>query len=232
VTQLEIENTSIKAPLPARIVFKALEYSAGAYRFNRALGTLLSVSDRVITLSERHENKLLDKFPHLNGKSLVIPPPPIIRMCTDAGFDRQQTRAALGVKPADFLLAYFGYVYKGKGVETLIGALSLLRQRGQGSARGRRRRRSSGRLRTSGRCSIWRSAWGCTTILSGRANMTPIATKRRDTSRRRRLRPAVRRRRDAQSKLACSSGTYGRAIVTTRGLALSQPWIAKRHLCH
>jgi glycosyltransferase involved in cell wall biosynthesis len=130
VTQLEIEHTSIKAPLPARIVFKALEYSAGAYRFNRALGTLLSASDRVITLSERHRNKLLDKFPRLSGKSLVIPPPPIIRMCSDAGFDREQTRNSLGVKPREFLLAYFGYPYRGKGLETLLNAVSLLRQRG------------------------------------------------------------------------------------------------------
>jgi glycosyltransferase involved in cell wall biosynthesis len=131
VTQLEIEHTSIKAPLPARIVFKALECGVGAYRFNRALGTLLSASDRVITLSERHRNKLLDRFPHLNEKSLVIPPPPIIRMCADAGFDRDQTRKALGVKSTEFLLAYFGYVYKQKGLETLLEALSLLRQRGQ-----------------------------------------------------------------------------------------------------
>lgn len=131
VTQLEIELTSIKAPLPARIVFKALEYGVGAYRYNRALGTLLSASDRVITLSERHRNKLLEKFPRLDGKSLVIPPPPLIRMCVDANFDRAQTRQALGVDSTEFLLAYFGYVYKEKGVETLIEALSLLRQRGQ-----------------------------------------------------------------------------------------------------
>jgi glycosyltransferase involved in cell wall biosynthesis len=131
VTQLEIEATSIKAPLPARIVFKALECSVGGYCFNRALGTLLSASDRVITLSERHRNKLLDRFPRLTGKSLVIPPPPIIRMCSHDGFDLQQTRAALGVKPAEFLLAYFGYVYRRKGLETLLQALSILRQRGQ-----------------------------------------------------------------------------------------------------
>jgi glycosyltransferase involved in cell wall biosynthesis len=131
VTQLEIESTSIDAPLPARILFKGLECGLGSYRFSRGLGTLLSASDRVITLSERHRNKLLAKFPRLNGKSLVVPPPPIIRMCSDAGFDRHQTRAALGAKPAEFLLAYFGYIYKGKGLETLLQALSLLRQRGQ-----------------------------------------------------------------------------------------------------
>jgi glycosyltransferase involved in cell wall biosynthesis len=130
VTQLEIEHASIKASLPARIAFKALEFGAGAYHFNRALGTLLSVSDRVITLSERHRNKLLDRFPRLSGKSLVIPPPPIMRMCSDSGFDRQQARKLLGVKAEDFLLAYFGYLYRGKGLETLLNAVSLLRQRG------------------------------------------------------------------------------------------------------
>ena len=144
VTQLEIENTSIKAPLPARIVFKALEYGAGAYRFNRALGTLLSASDRVITLSERHRNKLLEKFPRLDGKSLVIPPPPLIRMCADAGFDREQTRQALGVRSTEFLLAYFGYVYKAKGPGDAPEVFKLASPtRPSGSARGHRWRRRS-----------------------------------------------------------------------------------------
>ena len=41
--------------------------------------------------------------------------------------DRAATRASVGVSPHAPLLAYFGLVYPGKGLETLLAALALLR---------------------------------------------------------------------------------------------------------
>ena len=83
-------------------------------------GTLLRDSDHVIVLSEAHRTKLLEECPQLLEKSSLIPPPPIMAFCEQGS--RAQARTALGTREDEFLFAFFGYVYKGKGMETLFEA--------------------------------------------------------------------------------------------------------------
>jgi glycosyltransferase involved in cell wall biosynthesis len=47
-------------------------------------------------------------------------------MSADDEMTRIKGRQALGADPADFLVSYIGYLYPGKGIETLLRALKLL----------------------------------------------------------------------------------------------------------
>jgi len=86
-------------------------------------GTLLRRSDRIIVLSDTHRVKLAVHYPGVSGKTVLIPPPPILLIRPeDGGESRRQGREALGVGPEHFLFAYFGYIYPGKGLETLLRA--------------------------------------------------------------------------------------------------------------
>lgn len=130
VTQFETEYEPLHASLPVRAALKTLEWCAGPQRCNYILGTLLNASDHLVVLSERHRARIVEQFPTLAAKSLVIPPPPILPMAPEPQpGQRDRLRQSLGLAPDDFILAYYGYVYPGKGVETLIDVVRLLRQR-------------------------------------------------------------------------------------------------------
>ncbi len=89
-------------------------------RFDAAFGALLSDSDAVVTLCEPHRAAVGA------DRAWVIPVPPLI----DAGPQtaRADGRAELGVGPDDFVVAFFGYVYRGKGVETLLRAAAEVKR--------------------------------------------------------------------------------------------------------
>jgi len=128
VTQFEIEYVSRRFSLPTRMVLKAMTRWAGSENTDYFFfGTLLRHSDRIIILSQRHQAKFSENFPTTSGKSVVIPPPPLMRLCPENdGTTRQRGRHALGVAPDDFLIAYFGYIYANKGVETLLRAFQIV----------------------------------------------------------------------------------------------------------
>ena len=126
VTQLETEHVSRQTSLPTRAILK-LASRLAAGRIDDVFGTLLSKSDRIIVLSERHLSALSKRFPNVEQKALVIPPAPLLRICPENnGAARQRGREALGVKPSEFLIAYYGYVYAAKGIETLFKAFQIL----------------------------------------------------------------------------------------------------------
>jgi glycosyltransferase involved in cell wall biosynthesis len=54
--------------------------------------------------------------------SNIAPQPPV-------GYDRDQWRAGLGVRPDELLLGYFGFLNVSKGGDTLISALAILQDR-------------------------------------------------------------------------------------------------------
>jgi polysaccharide biosynthesis protein PslF len=92
-------------------------------------GTLLRDSDRVLTLCAEHQAALAAHFPALPEKGARMPIGPILRVCSDedrhAGISRQRGRTFLDVAPDELLLTYFGYMYPGKGVETLLKAFQI-----------------------------------------------------------------------------------------------------------
>ncbi len=128
VTQFEIEYISRQFSLLTRAMLKAMRCWSGSKNTDYLFfGTLLRQSDRLIVLSQRHQARFSENFPRTSGKSVVIPPPPIMRLCPENnGAARQRGRRALGVQSDDFLIAYFGYIYANKGVETLLRAFQIV----------------------------------------------------------------------------------------------------------
>jgi glycosyltransferase involved in cell wall biosynthesis len=117
-------------PRSTRAVRKIAARWAGPRDADYGYGTLLRDSDRVIVLSDAHRPMLSAHFAGVDQKCRLIPPPPLMRMCTDRnGASRQEGRTLLGVAPDEFVFAYFGYLYPGKGIETLLQAFSAVVQR-------------------------------------------------------------------------------------------------------
>jgi len=95
-------------------------------------GTLLRDSARTIVLSSPHRDRLAKHYPEVGEKSVILPPPPLIRFCPDQPATvRQQVRDAIGVTHTDFVLIYWGYIYPGKGVETLLRAFRIVCRRNE-----------------------------------------------------------------------------------------------------
>jgi glycosyltransferase involved in cell wall biosynthesis len=113
-----------------RVLRKAIKHWANPCQVNYSFGTLLRDSDRVIVVSDRIHAALAKHDPAVGGKAVLIPPPSLLRHCPDGnGAIRRQKRAALGVSNDDVLLIFFGYIYQGKGLETLLPALRIVNER-------------------------------------------------------------------------------------------------------
>jgi len=120
-----------KTSLVSRAFRKIVVQWAGGADVAYSSGTLLRDSDQVIVLCERHRAMLIEEWPKVSGKTVLIPPPPNIRICTDGEMAaRNDGRDKLGVDRSDFLIAFLGYIYPIKGVETLLHAFQMVsRQR-------------------------------------------------------------------------------------------------------
>jgi polysaccharide biosynthesis protein PslF len=90
-------------------------------------GTLLRDSDTVIVLSANHGDALEKRLPGVAGRSVLLPPPSNMRMSAPGMASREKGRQALHVGPDDFLVSYIGFLYPGKGIETLLRAFQLLK---------------------------------------------------------------------------------------------------------
>jgi glycosyltransferase involved in cell wall biosynthesis len=132
VTQFaNIEGEPLKAmSLPTRLIRDRIARKAGLSCLDEKYGTLLRDSDRLIVLSDLHAKWLTGRLAAVRGKTLLIPPPPLLKMSAESnGTGRAHGRKRLGVGPGEFLLAYFGYVYPNKGVETLLRAFQSVARR-------------------------------------------------------------------------------------------------------
>ena len=131
VTQFEYVDTyAPRRPFLTSAKRKVMALRAGGKDVHWLFGTLLRDSTRIIALSTPHRARLLKHYPGVEEKSVILPPPPLIRLCTDSpAVARQQVRKVLGVKPDDFVWIYWGYLYPGKGIETLLQAFRNLCRR-------------------------------------------------------------------------------------------------------
>lgn len=117
------ENTS----LPARAIRKAASMWAGKKGSDYRYGTLLRDSDRIIVFSDLHRATLARQSSDVDRKAVLIPPPPILRVHPESnGTVRSKGRDELGLNDQDFLVAYLGYIYPGKGIETLLKAIEIV----------------------------------------------------------------------------------------------------------
>ena len=112
--------------VPTRLIRRGLKQLTGKSGMSYEYGTLLRDSDRVIVLSDHHGAELAELSPGLGGKTVLVPPPPIMAMAPADEEVRRDTRAALGLEPGEFLVAYLGYIYEGKGLETLLKAFQIV----------------------------------------------------------------------------------------------------------
>lgn len=98
-------------------------------RLHSSLGTLLSDSDYLFVMSGQDQETIRSEYPELSAPCELDPPPPLIRILAEGeGEPRQETRSRLGVPEGVPLLAYFGYIYGGKGLETLVQAFAHLKR--------------------------------------------------------------------------------------------------------
>ena len=132
ITQFEaVDKVFIEQPGHlARAFRKEGKIWAGKKTVDPYYGTLLRDSDRIIVLTDRYRAALAEHFPGINGKSVLIPPPPILHMAPENGRNpRQQGREALGFSRDDFVITYFGLLLPNKGIETLLSAFHNLSRR-------------------------------------------------------------------------------------------------------
>ena len=126
VTQMETQEGENWRSSMTRALRKFAQYVAGSAGVDYSFGTLLRDSTRLICLSEHHLSKHAARFPEVLTKSVVIPPPPLLTLCPDGpAAARQRGRTALGLRSDEFLLVFFGYVDKNKGIETLFRAVQI-----------------------------------------------------------------------------------------------------------
>ena len=91
------------------------------------LGTLLRDSDHVIALNEPQMRELTDRWPAAAARITLVPPPPLMRIVPAAnGAARTRGRALLRVRDDEFVVLYYGYMYPGKGIETLMRAAQVV----------------------------------------------------------------------------------------------------------
>lgn len=90
------------------------------------LGGLLIASHHIVLLSEVYRERLrgfyLSRIPI--SRSVIIPPPPLMRMADDPEAARTRGRGRLGVDRSDTVVAFFGRLYPGKGLEALVTAVA------------------------------------------------------------------------------------------------------------
>ena len=128
VTQFEVVDTeNPRRSWPTRMLRRAAVLLAGAKNVDYLFGTLLRDSARIIALSSPHRARLLAVDAAVAEKIAILPPPPLIRVCDDdPTTTRRRTREAIGAAEDDLVLVYWGYIYAGKGVETLLRAFRTL----------------------------------------------------------------------------------------------------------
>jgi len=115
---------------PTRAIRKVLAFWVGLRNVDYEYGSILHESDRIVILSQDHVGMLAKRVEGVAGKCVLIPPPPTIPISAemDEG-TRQREREQLQITKQDFVVAFYGLLYPGKGLEVLLEALQILVQR-------------------------------------------------------------------------------------------------------
>ena len=116
-------------PPSSRLMLKAAGFAHGRKDVDYSFGTLLRDSDRVVAMAGSHLDRLANMMPNLEAKSAIIPPPPLIVMSEPGEASRKRGREMLKAKDDEIVFVYFGRLYRGKGLETLLDAFAAVRAR-------------------------------------------------------------------------------------------------------
>ena len=127
VVLVEIHRAPYIRGRTVRALRKLAAILAGPKGLDYGYGSLLRDAHAVAALGPTILQHLRPHAPGLGDRGFVIPPPPLVSR--PASFDdaaRTRARQRLRTPDGACLLAYFGFVYPGKGVETLLAALAGL----------------------------------------------------------------------------------------------------------
>ncbi len=113
--------------LLTRLIRKTIELVSGSAVVDYSYGTLLRDSDRIIVMSPAHLQILARNSPQLPAKSTLIPAPSLLVMSPAIPESRARGRRALTLADGEFAFAYFGRLYRGKGLDTLLEAYQRVR---------------------------------------------------------------------------------------------------------
>src|SRR6266566_3709591 len=106
--------------IPGQLCAVAAVGAAGIWKVHYRFGTLLRDSHRLIALSEPHRRLLSGRFRSSDRRIVLIPPPPLTKPSPDTDETRRRGRDLLGDDDEHFSILYLGYIYPGKGLETLL----------------------------------------------------------------------------------------------------------------
>ena len=107
----------------SRAVRRAVIQWASPSNVSYSEGTILRDSDCLIFLCERHRDVVTKNWPTVHRKGCIIPPPHNVTLCSGSSTTaRQRGRQKLGLSSESFVIAFLGYIYPTKGVDTLLRA--------------------------------------------------------------------------------------------------------------
>ena len=114
--------------LPAGLVRRLARLGEGRGWWDRESLFLAARSDRVIVTNVAHRDLLVERLRALGSSLRIIPIGPNVPVRRD-GEQRRMIRAELGMGDGDPLVCFFGFLHPVKGIDTLLRAFALLRQR-------------------------------------------------------------------------------------------------------
>jgi glycosyltransferase involved in cell wall biosynthesis len=128
VTRFENPLSSTKlTSIVGRVNRRLAAQLVGSSTCDYSYGTLLRDSDQVTVLCTYHLSLLQEHDETIATKTEIIPPPSNLHMVSDPdGTLRSKGRQRISAQEHDFVLGYLGYIYRNKGVDTLLKAFAHL----------------------------------------------------------------------------------------------------------
>ncbi len=113
--------------LPVRALHKIMIALTKCFNVNYSYGTLLRDSDAIIVLSNLHKLDLARYDKSIASKTYLLPVPPLLKF-SDISASPQQGRSRLNIGLDQPVICYLGYIYPGKGLETLLAAFKIVHE--------------------------------------------------------------------------------------------------------
>src|SRR5207248_9531614 len=76
--------------------------------------------------AEAYRAEFATWFPNTGTRLMALPVPSLVQMADDLVTAGRRARSSLGIGRHTFLFTFFGYLYRGKGIELLLRAFARL----------------------------------------------------------------------------------------------------------
>jgi glycosyltransferase involved in cell wall biosynthesis len=126
VSAIDLLPLMVRWRLRLPVVTTLHEYTSYHRMGRMRVQFLARASTATIIPDPANLNALATDVPGIRSKLHHVPLGPTIEPSLPAGYDRTTWRTTHGVAPRTLVLAYFGFISPGKGVETLLDAVEQL----------------------------------------------------------------------------------------------------------